>query len=552
MSAVFKHTTFLIVTLTLIGGFLRFYNLNWGAPYYFHPDERNIINSVVQLQYPNNLNPNFFAYGSLPIYTIYLTGLVINLFSRCQMSIVNCQLLFDQAVIISRFYAALLSTLLIPLVYLIGKHMQSKQVGLLAAFFTMTSVGLIQFAHFGTFEMWLTFFSALLFYCCLQLIHKPQLLYLFLTGLVLGALVGTKVSNLALLPLPFICLLLSKLKQSHIRHASIGNVAKISVQTALIFITAATVFIVSNPYSLLRYSAFRSTIQYESNVALGTSQVFYTQEFYTTIPVLFQFLHVYPFLINPFLTFLFIPSLFYIVWQNYKTKNKSYFILHIAFFILFLSQAFLFVKWVRYMVPTAPFIYLILSIAIIDFTKVFYKKYQFIVHISYFILLSICVLFAFSYYQTVLSKPDTRLAARTWASRFLSRDKPVMTEGYDLGTMPFNEVFSSMTACDMYTLETNLYPCNGKSLEGLRTESEYILLPSQRVRKSRILNKTKYPQGHIFYKSLFEETAGYQKIYETPCDIFCRILYMGDPVYAFEQTANVFDRPPVFLFKNQH
>ena len=63
------------------------------------------------------------------------------------------------------------------------------------------------------------------------------------------------------------------------------------------------------------------------------------------------------------------------------------------------------------------------------------------------------------------------------------------------------------------------------------------------------MNKDKFPIGNKFYTSLLNEELGFEKIYETPCDIFCRIIYLGDPVFAFEQTANVFDRPTVFIFK---
>ncbi|MBU3978923.1 hypothetical protein KKE68_04460, partial [Patescibacteria group bacterium] len=58
-----------------------------------------------------------------------------------------------------------------------------------------------------------------------------------------------------------------------------------------------------------------------------------------------------------------------------------------------------------------------------------------------------------------------------------------------------------------------------------------------------------YPNGHDFYSALFAQTNGFQKIYETPCDIFCKITYLNNPVFSFEETANVFDRPTVFIFK---
>ena len=74
-----------LILLTIIGAFLRFYNLNWGAPYYFHPDERNIASSVTQLHFPDQINPHFFAYGSLPIYAIYGTGVIVNSLSNFEV-----------------------------------------------------------------------------------------------------------------------------------------------------------------------------------------------------------------------------------------------------------------------------------------------------------------------------------------------------------------------------------------------------------------------------------------------------------------------------------
>jgi len=102
MKDLLKNTIVLITVLMCLGAFLRFYNLNWGAPFYFHPDERNIASSISQLRFPNQMNPNFFAYGSLPIYKIYSAGLIINQFR-------NFQLPFNQAIIIGRFFYSIIS-----------------------------------------------------------------------------------------------------------------------------------------------------------------------------------------------------------------------------------------------------------------------------------------------------------------------------------------------------------------------------------------------------------------------------------------------------------
>src|SRR5689334_25141501 len=60
----FKKNIFFVLLL-LLGICLRFINLNWGAPIYFHPDERNIASIVrMPLQFPDILTKGTFAYGN--------------------------------------------------------------------------------------------------------------------------------------------------------------------------------------------------------------------------------------------------------------------------------------------------------------------------------------------------------------------------------------------------------------------------------------------------------------------------------------------------------
>ena len=105
-------------------------------------------------------------------------------------------------------------------------------------------------------------------------------------------------------------------------------------------------------------------MNYESGVALGTEKVFYTGNFINTIPGVYQLLHVYPFLINPLMTILFLASFFYVCYIAIRKRNSNYQLLAAIFLILFISNAFLFVKWTRYMVPTLPFIFLSVGIAL--------------------------------------------------------------------------------------------------------------------------------------------------------------------------------------------
>lgn len=529
-----------IFLLCLIGGFLRFYNLNWGNPFYFHPDERNIASSVISINFPNQMNPHFFAYGSFPIYLIYFTGLIVGLFLKPQD-------LFIQAIIISRFYSSIFSLMLIPSIFFIGTKFYNRRVGLLAATFCAFSVGFIQFSHFGTFEMWLTFLGLWFFYSSLILRKDLKLSNIFAVSTLFGLLMAVKVSSFPLLAIPVIISLLnffSKIKTKSL--SLLIYFFSISILKVLILLyTSFTIFIFASPYVFLDYYSFISSIKYESSVALGTLPVFYTGEFFNSIPIVFQFTKIYPFILNPILTIVFIPSFLYVSFMGIKTKNSKYLILNTCYLILFLSQAFLFAKWTRYMIPTLPFMLIIISIFLNDLFK------KSVLNIKFFILcvlILISFIYSISYFITAFAHKDTRIEASLWTEKNIPANPIVLSEVYDMGIVPFNQYLQNISLFNFYDLDQS-EKIKSLELKDALNKSEYIVFPSQRILKTRLINREKFPIGNKFYKELLDEKLKYQKVYETNCDLFCKITYMGDPVFRFEQTSNVFDRPTVFIFK---
>lgn len=523
--------------LSFAGGFLRFYNLNWGNPFYFHPDERNIASSLIQMNFPNQMNPHFFAYGSLPIYLIYFTAYGINFFQKSQP-------FFEQTIIISRFYSALLSIFLIPSIYFIGTQLVNKKVGIISATFCALSVGLIQFAHFGTFEIWLTFLGVWLFYFSLDLLKKIKLSNIVTVGAIFGLLMATKISSFPILIIPVVAIfsnLLFNIKKQKKVVAKFQILSINLLKIFLLFLIALIVYIITSPYVFLDSKSFLSSMQYESSVALGTLPVFYTGEFFNSIPIIFQLTKIYPFLINPILTIIFIPSFTYLLILYLKKRNPIYLLLIAFFLLLFIPQAFLFAKWTRYIVPTLPFTYLILAIFLARFIN---KKLLSVV-------IFINMVFTLSYFVTVFVKEDTRIQASLWAKENISYDSSILSEVYDLGIVPFNQYLSNINLFNFYDLDQ--VSDTKSELTSALSKSSYIILPSQRILKTRLLNKNKFPTGNTFYEKLLAGKLGYLKIYETPCGIFCKITYFGDPIFSLEQTVNVFDRPSVFIFqKNNH
>lgn len=527
-----KKSSLILILLSITTFLFHAYNLNWGNPFYFHPDERNIASVISQLSFPTRMNPHFFAYGSLPLYCIYLTGILVNFLTNSTSS---TTVSFEQAILISRSFSLIFSLLLIPLCFIIGKILHSEKVGLFAAFFVATSVGLTQFAHFGTFELWLTFFTTLLFLFCLMYMKNKGFVVTLLMGITCGILISIKVSQITMVFIPLMIILIAYQKKK-----------ALFIELLVFFGCCTLLYVLSNPYVFLDTSEFLSSVQYESSVALGTLPVFYTGEFFNSPVILFHMIHVYPFLLNPLLSVLALCAFFYIGFQAVQKKNLHTMFLLLFLLILFLSQAFLFVKWTRYVIPTLPFIYLLVSLFLVDLSAK--KKTSPIIIVSSVLLIFVSIIFAVSYFITAFVEQDTRIAARTYARSMIPQQASILSEVYDLGIIPFNNSFGQITLVNTYDLDTN-NPTSRETLRKKLLSSSYIILPSQRILKTRLTNQQQFPFGNAFYQSLVSGMLPYKKIYETPCDIFCQITYLGDPVFRFEETINVFDRPTIYIFK---
>lgn len=528
----------ILLIIVAAGAILRFYNLNWGTPFYFHPDERNIADLISSLDSSrlDFLLKGTFAYGTF----ISNVVLFIKNLTAPFLSIFGFSDSFSQSIILLRIISSVSSTLTIAIVFLIGIKTLDWQKAFLAALLTASSAGLIQAAHFGVFESVLTLAYCLLLFVSLTYLKTKKPIYIYLSALITSLAAAIKINSMLLLIIPLGLLAI------HIHSKKINRVKRLAYVFSLISISLLLTIAIS-PYYLTE--KFRDMFFYEASLLTGSLPVFYTGEFFNTIPVLYQFTQILPFIINPILTILFIPILPYVLYRGFKKKNYVY-LLTVGFsFILLLPNTLLFTKWTRYLVPLLPFMYLIISAGIVDFLDILPKKHQALKAGIMGVIVLTSIGFTIFYTSTAFIK-DTRITASKWASENISSEARILSEVYDLGITPFNSYFPNIYLFNFYDLENN--PGKKIELEEQLKNTEYIILPSQRLIKSRIVNRNKFRDGFNFYSDLSSEKLGFKKIYETPCDIFCKITYLGDPVFNFEQTVSVFDRPTVYIFKKEN
>jgi len=189
-----------LVLILLVGAYFRFTGVNWDDHTHLHPDERHIWMVTISLSLPKRLGQYFntavsplnpynqgssFVYGTLPLFLTKWLGEVAKLGRP------------DQIHLVGRVLAATFDLVTVFLMFLIGRKLYDKRVGLLSALLTAGLVIHIQQSHFFTVDSFVATFVVLTFYRALWVVERGRWTDFFWMGVSYGLAVASKI-NMAL------------------------------------------------------------------------------------------------------------------------------------------------------------------------------------------------------------------------------------------------------------------------------------------------------------------------------------------------------------------
>ncbi|MBU1127425.1 MAG: glycosyltransferase family 39 protein [Patescibacteria group bacterium] len=510
--------------LLVIGGVLRFFNLNWDQGHFFHPDERNIALAVTRIEFFSNLNPEFFAYGSFPIYIyraiadilVFLTGSSLWI---SQWPYIN---------FIGRNVSAFFSVLTILFVFVLVKKIFSEKMALLSAFFITFCPFLIQLAHFSITESLLVFQLLIILIFCLRIISKKTKTtdFLFL-GIVLGLALSTKTAALSFLIIPFLSIIFKRPKLKEL---------------ILLAFSTVLVFLIFSPFIILDYQSFLESMRYEGGVVSGILKVPYTYQFEKTHIYLFQiknfFWQMGPVAGMGILGFLSLLAL------AIKKKDKKL-ILFLSFpFCYFLYVGAWHTKFIRYMAPLLPFLAICASWLLLKIKE----KYKILGYflIGFFLAITIIWGLAFSF---IYAKEQTRITASKWIYGNILKGSIILQEHWDDGLPvdfedhhPSEYILSQLTIYDTDSEEKI------KALSSSLERGDYLVISSRRLYGTLINLPEIYPLTSRYYKLLFAEKLGFRL--EQEFTSYPKIFGWEIRDDKSEETFQVYDHPKVMIFKN--
>lgn len=210
-----NSTTLLLIGVLLLAAILRLYQLDFGRPFLYHPDEIKLVTQAGRLletrfmdkdaYFGIRVYPPFYTYmlaGAMGVYI--LGGLVTGHFESLSSVTQAYQTDPFQFFMVSRLLVVLMGVATVYLLYLLAKRLYSNKIALIAALLLAVSFLHVRNSHFGTVDVPSTFLGIWTIYLAVLIQQTGRLNYYMLSGILLSLAVATKFSmGLLVLPIVF-------------------------------------------------------------------------------------------------------------------------------------------------------------------------------------------------------------------------------------------------------------------------------------------------------------------------------------------------------------
>ncbi len=200
-------TALLILTLVVAGAY-RFINVNWDENTRYHPDERFLTQVASALgatdlggyfdTYASQINPNnvgydFYVYGTLPLFTVKA---VASVYADLTDNYIYTG--YGGVHLVGRTVSAVADMVTVLLVFLIGRRLYGKWVGLLGAMFYAGSALAIQLSHFFTTDAFTVVPVALAMWFAVRAMDENHWYDYALFGVAFGAAMASRINVIPL------------------------------------------------------------------------------------------------------------------------------------------------------------------------------------------------------------------------------------------------------------------------------------------------------------------------------------------------------------------
>jgi len=524
----------------LIAFFLRMVGINWDQGTHLHPDERMLIMVSDKIHFFDQLDPNFFNYGSLPIYLLRAVTQII-------YSIVNIPYsLYDSMLYIGRGLSLTADLLVVLLVYKLSlKLFKDKRIAIFSSLLYSLAFFPIQNTHFFIVDTFLNLFLILTIYSLLRYMEKMTIYRLIVVSLSFSAVITTKITGIIFLPFILLVIWYQNRKKSF---------GPIIFQTLIFAILSVFFSFIFMPYAFLHWQKFLADVLQQLQLNSDPYVFPYTLQYVGTTPYLYYLRNIFLWGLGPIIATLSVFG-FVAVLSNAKTRNTKLILVMVFYIFYFLVIGRSAVKFMRYMLPIYP---LASILAAYGLNKVLNGKSH--VHSARLRSFLICLILALVFgwtllFNSIYLREHTRITASNWILKNIPTNSTIAVEHWD-DRLPlgYSEKFM-FNELQLYNTPDDY--SKWAIIKGQLSNSDYLIIASNRLytplQKLADCKKYRYcyPKTSIYYKKLFAQQLGFKKVAEFSSQPSLKIgnweLKIDDS--SADESFTVYDHPKIFIFK---
>lgn len=555
-----KRTPFLLIAIIILALAFRLYGIDWDQGFHLHPDERMIIMVADRIQFPDQLDPDFFNYGSLPIYLLSGNGQLLDTVFKTNLDT------YDGMLYMGRFLSTVFDVLTLVVIFKLSEILFHKRsISLATSLLYAIAIFPIENSHFFIVDTILTFFVTLLAYLLILSLEKQSLKLMISIGITLAAAITTKFTAIIFIPLVFLFITIGILRtQKRIR------IDILFIYFVILFLITLLFSFFFMPYGFLKYQQFISEVSAQIKMNSDAFVFPYTLQFVGTTPYLYYLKNIVLWGLGVFTSFFVIAGMLYGLRTLYnhfsnhaKTKTKwlhmlrsfvQYKHLNILLFLGFYLFFFLLlgksaVKFMRYMLPLYPCFAIIAGFGI---HQLFQAKNQ-VVKIVALTTLILSVIWTIMY-MSIYQKEHTRITASKWIFENIPAGSTLAVEHWD-DRIPLMVGDVNQYMYEELTLYDPDTAAKWQKINSQLARTDYILIASNRLYSPlpKLTNCAKlpeyrcYPETAHYYKDLFAGKRGFTKVAEFSS--YPSLFGLSIPDDSADESFTVLEHPKILIFK---
>lgn len=521
----------LLAAILLFAAAARLTNIEWDQKHFFHPDERAVVSAVQRLSFsPFRWNPDFFAYGSLPIYIARVVSGVASWVDPMAAS-------YDGIIVNGRRQSAVFGVLTVFLLFLLGRRLFDEKVGLVAALLLAACALHIQNSRFLAVDITLTFavlFSMLQF---LRVSDDGKLRSFLVAGAAIGLAAACKFSAMPL----FLPLGIAALHRLIVERRFFAVTGKLAAAVVAAFVA----FALAEPYALLDFDRFYHDIVEQSGMVRNAGQFAYTTQYMHTPKYIYDLTQMAVWGMGPALGLATIWATLLRVTSAWRNRSASDWILLSWVIPFFLITGWFEVKFPRYLLPIYPLLILWAAEWIV-------RRYRQggILGRTLAPVVIVGTLATAAAFLSTYTQDHTVVRASHWVYKHIPAGSKILSQDWDEG-FPFTFPRSPSSQYKITNFGYYERPDNSAKINKLATElasSDYIAFQTKRLYGAVTRAPERYPYTSNYFYLLFAGDLGFKIIQE----IHSRPTLFGIefPDELADESLTVYDHPKVLIFQN--